>query len=95
MIITTIVIITIYNSNNILHKFLILLLNVPFFSEIIGYIDGIESPRIVGDKQQYKVFKFFLNNDNGRRVQILSWNDEIQRILPYVNPNHVNILVFL
>ncbi|XP_036143664.1 uncharacterized protein LOC118645886 [Monomorium pharaonis] len=59
--------------------------------EIIGYIDGIESPRIVGNNQQYKILKFFLNNSSGRRIQIVSWNDDIDRIIPYIIPNHVNI----
>lgn len=39
-----------------------------FFSEIMGYIDGIDAPRLVGDKQQYKFFKFYVNNGHGRRV---------------------------
>lgn len=63
-------------------------------SEVIGYIDGIESPRIVGNKQQYKFFKFHLNNGNGRKIQIVAWNDDIDQILPLIMPNHVNILNF-
>jgi len=60
------------------------------YSEVIGYIDGIESPRIVGNKQQYKFFKFYLNNGNGRKIQIVAWNDDIDYILPLIMPNHVN-----
>lgn len=51
------------------------------FSEIIGCIDGIESPRIVGNKQVYKVLKFYLNNGNGRRIQVVAWNDDIENII--------------
>jgi len=35
-------------------------------SEIIGYVDGIESPRYIGTKQQYKFFKFYMNNGKGK-----------------------------
>jgi len=62
-----------------------------YYSEVIGYIDGIESPRIVGNKLQYKFFKFYLNNGDGRKVQIVAWNDDIDHILPLIIPNHVNI----
>lgn len=65
------------------------------YSEIIGYIDGMESPRIVGNKQQYKVFKFFLNNGNGKRVQVIAWNEEIEKIIHHIVPNHVNIFFIL
>jgi len=41
------------------------------YSEVIGYIDRIESPRIVDNKQQYKFFKFYLNNGNGRKIQVV------------------------
>lgn len=62
------------------------------YSEVIGYIDGIESPRIVGNKQQYKVFKFYLNNAKGKRLQVVAWNNDIDNILHHIMPNHVNIL---
>ncbi|XP_024891762.1 uncharacterized protein LOC112467401 [Temnothorax curvispinosus] len=57
--------------------------------EIVGYVDGIESPRLVGDKQQYKFFKFFLNNANGRRVQVVAWNEEIKNVESLIIPNHI------
>ncbi|KAL0128609.1 hypothetical protein PUN28_003763 [Cardiocondyla obscurior] len=57
--------------------------------EIIGFIDGMESSRIVGNNQQYKLFKFYLNNESGRRVQVVAWNDEIDRILVHVRPNYI------
>jgi len=62
-----------------------------YYSEVIGYIDGIESPRIVGNKQQYKFFKFYLNNGDGRKIQMVAWNDDIDYILPLIMPNYVNI----
>ncbi|XP_026828252.1 uncharacterized protein LOC113562612, partial [Ooceraea biroi] len=57
--------------------------------EVIGYIDGLDSPRIVGSNQQYKIFKFYLNNGSGRRIQIVVWNDDIENILPYIIPNKI------
>lgn len=62
-----------------------------FYREIIGYIDGIESPRIVGNKQQYQVLKFYLNNGSGRKIQVIAWNEDIDDILHHLQPNHVNI----
>lgn len=64
-------------------------------SEIIGYVDGIESTRLVGDNQQYKFFKFYLNNNKGRRIQIVAWNDDIKKIEGHVLSNHVNILIYI
>ncbi|XP_039311975.1 uncharacterized protein LOC120359231 [Solenopsis invicta] len=57
--------------------------------EIVGYVDGIEAPRYVGSNQQYKFFKFYLNNGSGRRVQIVVWNEEINRIEPHIRSNHI------
>lgn len=57
--------------------------------KVIGFIDKMDPPRIVGDQQQYNVFQFSLNNDNGKRVQVISWNDEIKRVLPHVKLNHI------
>lgn len=62
-----------------------------FYREIIGYVDGIESPRLVGNKQQYKFFKFYLNNGNGRRVQVVAWNDDIDLIEHHILSNYVSI----
>jgi len=44
----------------------------------------------VGNKQQYEFFKFYLNNGNRRKIQIVAWNDDIDYILPLIMPNHVN-----
>ncbi|XP_024871876.1 uncharacterized protein LOC112454612 [Temnothorax curvispinosus] len=57
--------------------------------EIIGFVDGIEAPRYVGDKQQYKIFKFFLNNGNGKRIQIMTWNDEVDKVEPHIKLNYI------
>ncbi|XP_025997520.2 uncharacterized protein LOC113005834 [Solenopsis invicta] len=57
--------------------------------EIIGYVDGIDAPRYVGDKRQYKVLKLFLNNGSGKRVQVITWNDKIDRIESHIKFNCV------
>lgn len=61
------------------------------YSEIIGFIDGIEAPRYVGENKQFKFFKFFVNNGCGKRIQIVAWNDEIDRIEHDIKLNFVSI----
>ncbi|XP_071582010.1 uncharacterized protein [Temnothorax nylanderi] len=66
--------------------------NIQFYDstvEIVGYVDGIEAPRYVGNKSQYKVFKFFLNNGDGKRVQIIAWNDDIEKVEEYIKSNYI------
>lgn len=59
-------------------------------------MDGIESPRYVSTKQQYTFFKFYLNNGSGNRIQIVSWNNDIDYIQHHITVNHVNIFtIFL
>ncbi|XP_070519725.1 uncharacterized protein [Cardiocondyla obscurior] len=55
--------------------------------EIIGFVDGIDSPKIVGSNQQFKIFKFYISNGMGRRVQVVCWNDEIEKISEKILPN--------
>ena len=59
--------------------------------EVVGYVDGIEVPRKVGDKNQYKVFKFYINNGKGRRIQVIVWNDDIKDTKPLIKLNHVSV----
>jgi len=53
-------------------------------------VDGIEAPCIVGNNQQYKFFKFYLNNDNGKRIQIVAWNENIDIVETYIQSNYVS-----
>ncbi|XP_029171953.1 uncharacterized protein LOC114941216 isoform X1 [Nylanderia fulva] len=39
--------------------------------------------------KQYKVFKFYINNGEGRRVQVVVWNDDITPVEPHVKLNHI------
>ncbi|XP_071577714.1 uncharacterized protein [Temnothorax nylanderi] len=55
--------------------------------EVIGYIDSIEAPRSVGDQKQYRFFKFYINNGSGRRIQVVAWNDEVERIEQQITTN--------
>lgn len=52
-------------------------------------MDEIEAPRDVGDKQ-YRIFKFYINNGHGKRVQVIVWNDDIDYILPHIKLNYVS-----
>lgn len=63
------------------------------YREIIGYIDGIEAPRSVGNNQQYKFFKFFMNNGNGKRIQIVAWNENIDIVEKYIQANYVSVIL--
>lgn len=65
-----------------------------FCSEIISYIDSIEAPRIVGNSQQYKFYKFFVNNGSGRKIQVVAWNDDVDRVEQLIRPNFVYNFVF-
>ncbi|XP_071581147.1 uncharacterized protein [Temnothorax nylanderi] len=59
------------------------------YREIIGYVDGIEAPRLVGTNQQYKYFKFFLNNGSNKRVQVVAWNENIEIVEEYIQANNI------
>lgn len=56
--------------------------------EIVGYVDEIEGVIIVGPELK-KVFKFFLNNGQGNRIQVKVWQNEIERVIPIIKLNHV------
>lgn len=64
------------------------------YSEIIGYVDGIDSSRYVGNNNQYKIFKFYINNGSGRRVQIVAWNDDIENVEHLINTNCVSAIIY-
>jgi len=54
--------------------------------EIIGYVDKIEPTRRVG---AYDIYKFVLNNNNGKRVSIVVWDENIERIQRHIEINRV------
>ncbi|XP_070171020.1 uncharacterized protein [Polyergus mexicanus] len=51
----------------------------PHHDKVVHHRGG-ESPRLVGNKQQYKFFKFYLNNNNGKTVQVVVWNEDIDHV---------------
>ncbi|KAH0552529.1 uncharacterized protein LOC123270117 [Cotesia glomerata] len=44
--------------------------------EIIGYVDEVEACHMAGN---YLLFKFILNNNNGKRLQVVAWREEAER----------------
>lgn len=85
----------IYLISLLSYKFLISLLLLYYFcSEIVGFVDGVEASKNVGDNRQYKIFKFYISNGQGRRVQVIVWNDDIEHVEAHVKLNHVSILFF-
>ena len=52
--------------------------------------NGIEAPRLVGTNQQYKYFKFFLNNGSNKRIQIVAWNENIEIVEQCIQANYVS-----
>lgn len=64
------------------------------YSEVIGYEDNIESPRIVSNNQQYKVFKFYLNNGTVESVSKLLLGTMKLKRFYRIMPNYVNIYIF-
>lgn len=59
------------------------------YREIIGFVDEIEGPKLVGKAQGHKLLKFMLNNNSQHRVQVVAWNKEIERIAFHLKPNRV------
>lgn len=61
-----------------------------FFSrEVIAFVDGIEAPKVVGQKGQYVVFSFVMNNGSGTTV----WNKNVDKTESKIYLNNVrNIL---
>ena len=55
----------------------------------------IKPIRRVGEKP-HNLFKFVLNNNNGKRVSIVVWNENIDRILDHIiEINRVKKFLFL
>lgn len=75
----------------IIHSYKINNFILKYFREIIGFIDEIEGPKIVGKAQHYRLLKFILNNNSRHRVQVVAWNDEVERIGYHMQPNQVII----
>lgn len=49
-------------------------------SEIVAQIDEIENPRTFGTGQDTKKRQhIFVNNNNGRRIQVTLWNETIEK----------------
>ncbi|XP_072766281.1 uncharacterized protein [Anoplolepis gracilipes] len=57
--------------------------------EVIGFIDEIDGPKIVGKAQNYRLLKFILNNNCRHRIQVVVWNIEIERIQFHIKPNRI------
>ncbi|XP_043464041.1 uncharacterized protein LOC122499652 [Leptopilina heterotoma] len=55
--------------------------------EMIGVVDVIEAKQVVGKNTKYMIFKFFIKNNGGHRVQVKVWNDEIQRVEHLIKMN--------
>ncbi|KAH0561266.1 hypothetical protein KQX54_015615 [Cotesia glomerata] len=47
--------------------------------QLVGYVDEIEACHMAGKNL---LFKFILNNNNGRRLQIIAWEGEAERTEP-------------
>lgn len=58
-------------------------------------MDGIEAPRFVGNNQQYKFFKFYLNNGKGKRIQVVAWNEFVKKVDLHIQSNNVSYIIFL
>ncbi|CAL1685287.1 unnamed protein product [Lasius platythorax] len=54
--------------------------------KIIGYVDLIVPTRRVGS---YDIFKFVLNNNDGKLVSIVVWDENIERIQRHIEINRV------
>jgi len=53
-------------------------------------VDEIDGPKIVGKTQQYRLLKFIINNNSRHRIQVVAWNNEIDRVGFHLKPNRVS-----
>ncbi|XP_074106662.1 uncharacterized protein LOC141532286 [Cotesia typhae] len=54
--------------------------------ELVGFVDAVEAPTKFGNKN---LFKFVINSGDGLRVQVVSWNDQVQRTEREINLHHI------
>lgn len=48
---------------------------------LVGIVESIEDPRLFGEtKKEKKRWRFYVNNNEGQRIQIAVWNHEIERL---------------
>ena len=64
-----------------------------YFSEICGWVDVLESPKLVGPDQKCNMIKFVLNNNSEKRIQCLAWQGEVERVKNIIASDQVCILV--
>ena len=65
-----------------------------FCSEVVGYIENIDGPKLVGNQRKFKIFKFMLNNNAGKYVQCLVWGDDkIEAVRDKIQLNKVSSVV--
>lgn len=56
---------------------------------MVGFVDEIEGPKIVGKAQRYTLLKFVLNNNSRHRIQCVTWNEQAERIKHHLQPNRL------
>ncbi|XP_011860161.1 PREDICTED: uncharacterized protein LOC105557513, partial [Vollenhovia emeryi] len=57
--------------------------------EVVGFLDEIDGPKIVGKAKHYRLLKFILNNNSHHRIQVVVWNNEIERVQFHLKPNQI------
>ncbi|CAG5100693.1 Protein of unknown function [Cotesia congregata] len=51
-----------------------------------GYVAAVEGPKIVG-AERLLLFKIYLANDNGEKLQVVAWNDKARSIQSKISVN--------
>lgn len=57
--------------------------------EIVGFVDEIDGPKNVGKEEMYTLLKFLLNNNSRHRIQVVAWNEEVERVKHHLQPNRI------
>lgn len=70
------------------------LTNFLIFSKILGYVNKIESPKLVKN-DTLLVFSFNLNNHYGQSCEVVVWNHVVKKIEPLINARNVIIKKYL
>lgn len=59
---------------------------------LIGFVDEILPSRMVGNNKKFTLFKFYLNNGQNSRMEVLCWNELAELFEKNIHRNQVSQL---
>lgn len=65
------------------------------FSEIVAHVDEIEKIKNFNEGENTKTrWRFFVHNNDGKRIQVTLWNNEIVKFQPCIKLGNVSYFYF-